>query len=143
MLRVSTTIFSCAAILFLSAGGGATLAGSNGLAAMGPFTKQQAEDGHVKFNNHCAQCHRPDLTGALGPSLVNDAFKQKWAGRPVADLRGWIHANMPQNAPGSLPDDQLDPIVAWILLKNGVPPGDTPLSKDVAGEPFPATTKAN
>ena len=107
------------------------------LAATGPFTKQQAEDGHVKFNNHCAECHRPDLTGALGPSLVSDAFKQKWEGKPVADLRDWIHTNMPQNAPGSLPEDQLDPIVSWILAKNGVQPGDKPLSKDTASATFP------
>ena len=105
-------------------------------AATGPFTKDQAEKGHVMFNNHCAECHRPNLTGALGPSLVNDAFKEKWSGKPVADLRDWIHTNMPQNAPGSLPDDQLDPIVAWILSKNGMEPGDKPLSKESASAHF-------
>lgn len=44
---------------------------------------------------------------------------------------------MPQNAPGSLPDDQIDPITAWILTKNGVQPGDKPLSKDSASAQFP------
>ncbi|GJE29269.1 c-type cytochrome [Methylobacterium organophilum] len=107
------------------------------LADTGPFTQQQAEDGHTKFNNHCAQCHRPNLSGAQGPALVGDAFKEKWAGKPVADLRTYIHENMPQNAPGSLPDDQLDPIVAHILSKNGVTAGDKPLSADSAGAPFP------
>lgn len=110
---------------------------SAAFAAAGPFTKRQAKDGHVKFNNHCAQCHRPDLTGALGPSLVNDAFKQRWEGKPIAGLRDWIYENMPQNAPRSLPDKQLDPIVAWILLKNGVHPGDQPLNEGTASATFP------
>lgn len=103
------------------------------LADAGAFTKEQAEDGHTKFNNHCAQCHRPNLSGGTGPALVGDDFKAKWAGKPVAELRTYIHEKMPQNAPGSLPDDQIDPIVAWVLSKNGVQPGDKPLSKDSAG----------
>jgi hypothetical protein len=44
---------------------------------------------------------------------------------------------MPQNAPGSLTDDQLDPIVAWILSKNGAQPGDKALSKNTASAQFP------
>lgn len=118
--------------------GCALLAGAAPVAAAtGPFTKAQAEDGQVKFNNNCAQCHRPNLKGALGPSLIDDRFKGHFAGKPVADLRGFIYNNMPQNAPKSLSDDLLDPIVAWILFKNGVQPGDTPLTKDAATAPFP------
>ena len=107
------------------------------MAEAGPFTKDQAEKGHTTFNNHCAQCHRPNMSGAQGPALVGDAFKEKWAGKPVAELRSFIYENMPQNTPKSLPDDQLDPIVAWILNKNGVEPGDKVLSKDSASANFP------
>jgi S-disulfanyl-L-cysteine oxidoreductase SoxD len=107
------------------------------LADNGPFTQQQADDGHTKFNNHCAQCHKPDLTGALGPSLVDDKFKAKFAGKPVTELRDFVYENMPQTAPKSLPDEQLNPIVAWILSKNGVKPGDKPLSKETASAQFP------
>ncbi|WP_342152107.1 cytochrome c [Methylorubrum sp. SB2] len=106
-------------------------------AASGPFDRQQAEAGHVIYNDHCAECHGPELAGALGASLIDPAFKAKWGGRPVSDLRDWIFANMPPNAPGTLPDAQLDPIVAWILMKNGVAPGATPLSKANAGAVFP------
>lgn len=106
-------------------------------AEAGPFTQQQADDGKTKFNNHCATCHRPNLQGGQGPALTGDAFKGKWAGKPVAELRDYIHATMPQTAPGSLPDDQLDPIVAYILSKNGVQPGDKALSKEAASAQFP------
>lgn len=103
----------------------------------GPFTQRQAESGQAVYNDHCAECHRPDLTGALGPALVGTAFRRTWAGKPVAELRDWIGANMPPNAPGTLPDDQLDPIVALILLRNDVMPGPTPLSAATAGGRFP------
>ncbi|MGA2843302.1 MAG: cytochrome c [Steroidobacteraceae bacterium] len=102
------------------------------LAETGPFTQQQAEDGHAKFNNYCAQCHRPDLSGGQGPALTGDQFKAKWGGKSVAELRDFIHANMPKTAPHSLTNDKLDPIVAWILSKNGDQGGDKPLSKDSA-----------
>lgn len=101
-------------------------------AATGPFTAKQAEDGHVKFNNHCATCHGPKLDGALGPNLHDDKFKSHFAGKPVKDLRQFVWENMPQTAPKSLPDDQLNPIIAYILSKNGVQPGDKELSKDTA-----------
>lgn len=116
---------------------GLLMSTSAALAEAGPFTKDQAEKGHTTFNNHCAQCHRPNLSGAQGPALVGDAFKEKWAGKPVAELRTFIWENMPQNTPKSLPDDQLNPIVAWILSKNGVQPGDKELSKDSASANFP------
>lgn len=116
---------------------GLMMLGTPAFAEPGPFTKDQAASGQTMFNNHCAQCHRPNMTGAQGPALTGDAFKEKWAGKPVSELREYIHANMPQTAPGSLPDDQLDPIVAWVLTKNGVEPGDKTLSKDTASGQFP------
>ncbi len=98
----------------------------------GPFTTQQADAGHTLFNNNCAQCHRPDLSGAQGPALTGDQFKAKWGDKTVAELRSYIHENMPKTAPHTLADDKLDPIVAWILQKNGEQGGDKPLTKDSA-----------
>ena len=112
------------------------------LADSGPYTAQQAEDGHVKFNNHCAQCHGPKLDGALGPNLHDGKFQAMFANKPVKDLRDFVYENMPQTAPKSLGDDQLYPILAWILKNNGVPAGDKPLTKDsVASAQFPKTAK--
>jgi S-disulfanyl-L-cysteine oxidoreductase SoxD len=121
-----------AAVLALS-----TMASGAALAASGPFTQQQAEDGHGKFNTICAQCHRPDLKGALGPSLVDDKFKEMFAGKPVSNLRDFIYENMPATAPKSLTEELLNPITAYILSKNGVQPGDKPLTKETASADFP------
>jgi mono/diheme cytochrome c family protein len=102
----------------------------NAAAADGYYTQQQADDGKIKFNNHCATCHRPNLKGGLGPALIGDPFVEKWTDQPVSGLYDYIHSAMPQTAPGSLPPDQLNPIVAFILSKNGFPAGDTELSQD-------------
>ena len=110
--------------------------------AKGPYTEAQAEDGHTKFNNHCAECHGPRLDGALGPNLHDAAFQGIFADKPVSALRDFVYENMPQNAPKSLADDQLYPILAWIMKKNNVPAGDKPLTKDdVASVQFPKTVK--
>lgn len=128
--------------LLVSIGLGMTLLTGVAQAANGPYTDAQAEDGHVKFNDNCAQCHGPKLDGALGPNLHNAAFQKLFANKPVSDLRDFVYNNMPQNAPKSLSDANLYPILAWILKKNNVPAGDKPLTKEsVATAQFPQTEK--
>lgn len=95
----------------------------------GWYAQSQATSGHQLFNNYCAQCHRPDLTGAAGPALVGDAFLQKWINKPLGDLFSFEHANMPASNPGSLPEDTVWTITAYILQKNGFPPGASALSE--------------
>jgi mono/diheme cytochrome c family protein len=53
----------------------------------GWYTPDQAAHGHITFNSFCAECHRPDLRGAMGPALVGDAFLRTWANRPLGDAR--------------------------------------------------------
>jgi mono/diheme cytochrome c family protein len=103
---------------------------SGALAADSPgwYSQEQAAAGHITFNSYCAQCHRPDLKGALGPALVGDAFLQTWLNKPLGDLFNFEHSKMPANNPGSVPDDKLWTITAYILQKNGFPAGSTPLS---------------
>jgi mono/diheme cytochrome c family protein len=99
----------------------------------GWYTPDQAAHGHITFNSYCAQCHRPDLQGAMGPALVGDAFLQTWANKPLGDLFNFEHTKMPENNPGSVPEDKLWNITAYILQKNGFAPGAAPLSAQEAG----------
>lgn len=94
----------------------------------GWYSPAQAAAGHVTFNSYCAQCHRPDLTGAMGPALIGDAFLQTWLNKPLGDLFNFEHSKMPETNPGSVPDDKMWTITAYILQKNGFPAGSTPLS---------------
>lgn len=100
----------------------------------GWYTTAQAEQGHMLYNNICAQCHRPDLTGAMGPALVGAAFAQRWGGKPLGDLYQFEHSQMPAVNPGSVPDAQMWPITAYILQRNGLPPGQTPLGADTGAK---------
>lgn len=81
-------------------------------AMTGWFQQAQAEQGHQLFNNYCAQCHRPDLSGAQGPALKGSAFLNKWTDQPLSALYNFEHTKMPANAPDSLPDAKLLPITA-------------------------------
>jgi mono/diheme cytochrome c family protein len=94
----------------------------------GWYTQDQATRGHQLFNNYCAQCHRPDLTGAAGPALVGDAFLKQWSNKPLNDLFAFEHSKMPATNPGSVPDDTMWSITAYILQKNGLPAGSVALS---------------
>lgn len=98
----------------------------------GWYTQDQATRGHQLFNNYCAQCHMPDLTGAAGPALVGDAFLKNWSNKPLDDLFNFEHSKMPATNPGSLPDDTVWTITAYILQKNGLPAGSTALSQPTA-----------
>ncbi len=95
----------------------------------GWYTQTQAAQGQQSFNNYCAQCHRPDLTGAEGPALVGPSFLKQWSNKPLGALFSFEHANMPANNPGSVPPDTLWAITAYILEKNGFPAGSTALSR--------------
>ncbi len=101
------------------------LAGSAPAGAADPswYTSKQAEQGHQLFNNHCAECHRPDLTGAMGPALVGKPFWQNWGGKSVETLFNFEHTKMPATNPGSLPTDQVMAITAYILKRNALPAG--------------------
>jgi S-disulfanyl-L-cysteine oxidoreductase SoxD len=100
----------------------------------GWYTPDQAAHGHVTFNSYCAQCHRPDLKGALGPALVGGAFLNQWINKPLGNLFEFVHTKMPANNPGSVPDDKLWNITAYILQKNGFAEGSTPLGEQKEGK---------
>jgi mono/diheme cytochrome c family protein len=106
-------------------------------ATTGWFQQAQAEQGHQLFNNYCAECHRPDLSGALGPALKGPAFLNKWTGHPLSALYHFEHTKMPANAPDSLPDDKYITITAYILQQNGYAAGSEPLNRVIIGRTLP------
>ncbi len=106
--------------------------------AAGWYTSDQAQQGHLLYNTYCAQCHRPDLSGALGPALVGQPFLDRWADKTLGDLVTFEHTRMPADNPGSVPTDKLDEITAYILSKNGFDAGSEPIAEG-AGMDRPLT----
>lgn len=100
----------------------------------GWYTQAQAANGHQLFNNYCAQCHRPDLTGAAGPALVGKSFLASWGNKPLGDLYTFEHQKMPAVNPGSVPADQMWAITAYILQKNGFAVGNTALGDNASSQ---------
>ena len=127
-------LFATRPYIFTIAAGLTLLVGASGAAAVteGWFTQAQATRGHQLFNNQCAECHRPDLTGAAGPALIGPTFLARWDNKPLSDLYTFEHKNMPATNPGSVPPDQLLAITAYILQKNGFPAGNSSLDKGSA-----------
>lgn len=121
-----------AAISILACAGLAFSVRAHAAGEAGWYTRPQATQGHQLFNNYCAQCHRPDLSGAAGPALIGSAFLQQWEGKPLGDLYNFEHSNMPADNPGSVPADRLWNITAYILQKNGFPAGTIALSQTTA-----------
>jgi S-disulfanyl-L-cysteine oxidoreductase SoxD len=117
------------ALMALACGAIASAGSARAASAPGWYTPDQAQRGQQYFNNYCAQCHRPDLTGAQGPALVGDAFLKQWTSKPLGSLFSFEHSNMPATNPGSLPDDTMWTITAFILQKNGFPSGSVSLNQ--------------
>ncbi|MFM9860835.1 c-type cytochrome [Pseudoxanthobacter sp. M-2] len=144
MSAPSGAIAAAALVLALTAiglaGGLAASAQDAGTAAPrdGWFTAAQATSGQQLFNNYCAECHRPDLTGADGPALKGPAFLKTFGGQPLSDLYGVEHTTMPAVNPGSLPASTLLPITAFILQQNGFPAGEVPLDETALMRTLPA-----
>ncbi len=127
-------VFSMLVCAGIAASGSARAAAQDGW-----YTTDQATSGHQLFNNYCAQCHRPDLTGAAGPALVGDAFLKQWSNKPLSALFSFEHSKMPATNPGSVPDDVMWNITAYILQKNGLPAGSVALGQPTeAGKVLPA-----
>jgi S-disulfanyl-L-cysteine oxidoreductase SoxD len=125
-LRFACIALACAVI---AAAGRARAASANGW-----YTPEQAQQGQQYFNNYCAQCHRPDLTGAEGPALIGDAFLKQWTNKPLGNLFGFEHSKMPATNPGSLPDDTMWTITAFVLQKNGFPSGSVALNQQTGAK---------
>jgi S-disulfanyl-L-cysteine oxidoreductase SoxD len=122
----------------------------------GVFTTEQAARGKSHFAQHCASCHRDDLTGDEGKPLVGDQFWTDWRETTVDYLLTRISTAMPRSEDGtlagSLSASTYEDIVAHILDKNAFPPGTRELTraasagvqiirKDGPGE-LPASTLA-
>jgi cytochrome c len=98
------------------------------------YTAAQAEAGKTVFESTCAKCHQVTLTGKDdAPPLSGKYFANSWGGHKVSELFEFVKVNMPFDHPGSLDDETYLCAIAYVLSRNGVPAGDTPLVKGSIG----------
>jgi len=108
------------------------LVGALGVCAAGAdnhgwYTSQQAAAGAKSYKKSCASCHGATLQGGMGPALVGKPFWQAYGGKKVSTLWSGVHTEMPMMAPNSVPATDSVNIMAFLLQKNGVSAGATPL----------------
>ena len=97
----------------------------------GWYTSQQAAAGAKAYKTKCASCHGATLQGGMGPSLVGRPFWQAFGGKKVSTLWSSVHTELPMMAPNSVPATNSINIMAFLLQKNGIPAGATPLDDTV------------
>ena len=99
----------------------------------GLYTSAQADQGEALYADQCVSCHGtlraffPEMAALLG----DHTFRNRWEGRTLGELFGLIQEEMPQDAPGTLSNDETASLVAHILAGNRFPAGDTVLSSDI------------
>lgn len=80
------------------------------------FTVQQVERGRDEFRSICGECHSTsDFRGRT--------FLFEWRRRTAWDFFRNVTQTMPEDAPGSLTDQQYVDIIAYVLRLNGYAAG--------------------
>ncbi len=99
----------------------------------GVYTDGQAERGKVHYDEACARCHGPTLTGAeRGPSIKGPDFLSNWEKDSVGGLFTLMRDTMPRGRLGTVSEVDMLDTLTYILQQNGFPPGTTELEKDLA-----------
>ncbi len=86
------------------------------------------EEGRQVYDTYCAACHGPSGTEGPNERLVSSGSWDQWPADRAVGLY-WPYATtlfdytrkaMPQNAPGSLSDEQVYAVVGYVLSLNGL-----------------------
>src|SRR5687767_2883730 len=92
----------------------------------GVYTAEQAKRGETLYKEQCAACHGEDLAGSGPmPALAGNDFIANWTS--VGDLFEKTHTSMPASAPGTLSEQQVSDITAYMLSKSNFPAGQAEL----------------
>jgi alcohol dehydrogenase (cytochrome c) len=89
----------------------------------GWYTPPQVSQGRWEYSQKCAVCHGQQLQGAGAPSLKGRIFDDRWDGKKLSDLYGFVHNDMPLGLGASLPSQEYADIVAFLLAQNGLAAG--------------------
>ncbi|KQT93358.1 cytochrome C [Methylobacterium sp. Leaf469] len=107
-----------------------------------PLGSGTAKQGEAVFAENCAACHGEQLQGNMSPGIggdkliggrgslaTNNPVKTTESYWPYATtLFDYVKRAMPFNAPGSLTDDQVYSVVAYILAQGKVIKPDDPMT---------------
>jgi len=110
---------------FVLLAGGSMYAGSNPLssveaASVPSSMPATAQSGEAVYKQHCLSCHATDgAGGGKYPAVASDQVKTKLGS--IEKAYDYISRMMPNNAPGSLSEDEYKAVAKYILSLNGIP----------------------
>tara|TARA_B100000686_G_scaffold352672_1_gene455538 strand:- start:37 stop:2139 length:2103 start_codon:yes stop_codon:yes gene_type:complete len=94
------------------------------------YTQAQADAGQRVYERRCASCHGFNLEGfELAPALTGNLFARRFGDGSAANLARNI-LRMPPNEIGLLEEENAN-VLAYLLSRNGVESGITPVSNDL------------
>jgi mono/diheme cytochrome c family protein len=139
-MRTTTLLGVLSTCVLVACGGGAAEQGATTAPAAGGG--DQIATGQGLYAENCASCHgaggegkgnTPPVVGkgAL-PLDPRPGSKRAIPFKTVADVGGWVKANMPPKGAGSLDDGQYWAILAFDLKANGVDLGGKQLDAPLA-----------
>jgi mono/diheme cytochrome c family protein len=90
----------------------------------GIYTNEQASRGKDVYAGNCKMCH-------TASSHTGETFAKWWRGKQLSDLFTFVSTRMPKNNPGSLADEDVADVMAYLLKMNAMPVGPGELPPDV------------
>ena len=102
---------------------GAAMPADQPAASGGSHTQAQATSGEQVFDENCSACHSTR-------EFYGSEFQYSWGSRNARSFFRLVSRTMPDDAPGSLTEEQYVDVLAYILDLNGYPAGTTPLTAD-------------
>jgi glucose dehydrogenase len=85
------------------------------------YSQAQALRGQKIFDDKCSRCHG---VNTWGPALQGDSFWSAWNYKMARPLYSTIIGAMPPDQPGSLSENTVLDIVAYLFQVNGLPASD-------------------
>jgi len=91
----------------------------------GVYSEARAASGKRLYDAQCAGCHED---GSMGPGLKGDDFLATWENKTLRVLYTRTQETMPADAPGTLQEQELLDLMAYLVRANGFAPGTTGFS---------------
>lgn len=139
-MRTKTFLCAISSWVLLAACGGGAAEQTGGTTP--PATGDQVAMGQSLYGENCASCHGAGGEGkGSAPAVVGQGAlpldprpgsKRAVQFGTVADVGGWVKANMPPKSAGSLSDEQYWAILAFDLKANGIDLGGKRLDAALA-----------
>ena len=97
-----------------------------------PFTTAQVEKGQIIYSETCQICHGNRLSnGQFGTPLRGSFFRRNWSGKSLGELVQHTWEKMPPDNVESLTWEQVTEVLSFILSRNDLEPGETPMTTDM------------